>query len=462
MPAITFRLVDLADALKLADVMAAAARALQAEEGPQRTLQKFTELAVEGVEGCDYAGVSMVYGDRITTPAATDDVPVDVDRLQYETGQGPCLDAIRHHEVFRTGDLREEDRWPDFATRATQETGVRSMLAVRLFLAEDTLGSLNLYSKRPDAFTDDSIIVARLLATQAAVAVSAARESERADDVTDRLRTSRQEADRYQRQAEVALVLQRSMLTELPDVPPLQLTARYVPAVQAAEVGGDWYDAVPLPSGAVLLVVGDIAGHDVTAAAAMAQARSMLRALAVDRDDPPGRLLSRFDAVLRHLGIARIARIARLEARDGAWQVTVASAGHPPPLLIGVEGARYLDLPNEVLLGTGVDAVRTDHRVGLPPGSTLLLYTDGLIERRDRIIDDGMTALRDAADDLHRDGHVPDIDSLCDSLVARLAPHPRDDLCVLALRVPGPPPTTPAESRGAGPAPQPGGGRRSG
>ena len=276
--------------------MAAAARALQAEEGPQRTLQKFTELAVEGVEGSDYAGVSMVSGDEITTPAASDDVPVDVDRIQYETGQGPCLDAIRHHEVFRTGDLRKEDRWPKFATRATQETGVRSMLAVRLFLAEDTFGSLNLYSMRPDAFTDDSAVVARLLATQAAVALSAARESERADDVTGRLRTSRLKADRYQRQAKVALVLQRSMLTSLPDVAPLQITARYVPAVQAAEVGGDWYDAIPLPSGAVLLVVGDIAGHDANAAAAMAQARSMLRTLAVDRDDPLGLLLGRFDA----------------------------------------------------------------------------------------------------------------------------------------------------------------------
>ena len=331
---------------------------------------------------------------------------------------------------------------------------MRSMLAVRLFLAEDTFGSLNLYSMQPDAFTDNSAVVARLLATQAAVALSAARESERADDVTGRLRTSRLEADRYQRQAEVALVLQRSMLTELPDVAPLQITARYVPAVHAAEVGGDWYDAIPLPSGAVLLVVGDIAGHGANAAAAMAQARSMLRALAVDRDDPLGLHLGRFDATLRYFAVAPIATclVARLEARDGAWHAAVASAGHPPPLLISAEGARYVDLPAELLLGISFDPVRTEHRVELPPGSTLLLYTDGLVERRDRPLDDGLAALRDAADDLSRDGRVPDIDSLCDSLVERLAPHPTDDLCVLALRIPEQPPPTRPVGGGAGSA----------
>jgi serine phosphatase RsbU (regulator of sigma subunit) len=165
--------------------------------------------------------------------------------------------------------------------------------------------------------------------------------------MTAQLRASRRQARQYGRQAELAVALQRSMLTELPDLAPLQLAARYLPATEAAEIGGDWYDAFILPGGAVKLTVGDLAGHDVDAAGAMGQARSVLRALAVDRREPPGRLLDRFDTVLAQLLPARTGTCvcAQVSADDAGWHALLGNAGHPPPLLITDQGARYLELP---------------------------------------------------------------------------------------------------------------------
>jgi phosphoserine phosphatase RsbU/P len=232
----------------------------------------------------------------------------------------------------------------------------------------------------------------------------------------------------------VAVALQRSMLPELPELAPLQVAVRYVPATESAEVGGDWYDAFRLPGGATALVVGDLAGHDLQAAVAMGQARNVLRALAVDRQELPGRLLARLDAVLSHLQIGRTASCvyAQLENHDGAWRALLANAGHPPPLLITDRGARYLEHRPEVLLGGGVNQVRSTANVALVAGSTLLLYTDGLVERRDRTLDDGLAELRSAAAALASRA----VNELCDELLARFAAAPDDDVCLLAVRIP--------------------------
>ncbi len=119
------------------------------------------------------------------------------------------------------------------------------------------------------------------------------------------------------------------MLTELPNLAPLQLAARYLPATEAAEIGGDWYDAFILPGGAVKLTVGDLAGHDVDAAGAMGQARSALRALAVDRREPPGQLLDRFDAVLAQLlpGRTGTCVCAQVSVDDAGWQALLGNPG---------------------------------------------------------------------------------------------------------------------------------------
>jgi transcriptional regulator with GAF, ATPase, and Fis domain len=164
------------------ETFAEMARALIAEDDVQRTLQKIVDLAVETIDGCDHAGITFMKGKNVTTPAASDDVPRTVDAIQYRTGEGPCLSAIRDHEVFETGDLGREARWPAFSVEAQRETGVTSMLACRLFVEGDTLGSLNLYSKAADAFDEASSTVGLVFAAHAAVALSTALHDEQMEE----------------------------------------------------------------------------------------------------------------------------------------------------------------------------------------------------------------------------------------------------------------------------------------
>jgi transcriptional regulator with GAF, ATPase, and Fis domain len=165
----------------LAENFADMARALLAEPDTQQTLQRIVDLAVETIDGCDHAGMSLVRNNTVDTPAASDDVGPKVDALQTETGEGPCLSAIRDHEVFQADDLATEGKWPRFSARAVQETGVHSILGLRLFVAEDTLGALNLYSQRPGAFDQEDRTVGVIFATHAAVAFSTARHDAQMD-----------------------------------------------------------------------------------------------------------------------------------------------------------------------------------------------------------------------------------------------------------------------------------------
>ena len=164
--------------VELAETFADVARALLAEDDVRATLHKITALAVETIDGCDHAGVSLVQGRKISTPAASDEVPGQVDAIQYGTNQGPCLDAIREHETFRIDDLAGEDRWPLFSHRAAEDTGVASMLSFRLFAEGDTMGALNLYSKERSAFDDEALAIGSVFATHAAVALASAQHDE--------------------------------------------------------------------------------------------------------------------------------------------------------------------------------------------------------------------------------------------------------------------------------------------
>ncbi|MFG2638300.1 SpoIIE family protein phosphatase [Streptomyces sp. NPDC048362] len=198
-------------------------------------------------------------------------------------------------------------------------------------------------------------------------------------------------------QADIAATLQRALLTDLPAVENLELAAHYQPAQHAAEIGGDWYDALLLDHGDLALVIGDVTGHDIQAASPMSELRNMLRALAVDHpEEDPGQILRRLDTAQARLTLADSATaiLARLHpAPDGTWDMAWSVAGHPPPLLLTADGnATYLAGGHTILLGVHPTRDRPTARTTLPPGATLILYTDGLVESRTQGLDAGMPA----------------------------------------------------------------------
>ena len=150
------------------------ARELQAELTTEALLRHIVMAAVTEVPGTQYAGITLVTGKEFTTRAASGELVARIDRVQYQAGEGPCLDAARHHETVRSDDLRTDDRWPGFARRAAA-LGVRSMLSFQLFAGGDSFGALNLYAADPAAFGPDSESTGVLLASHAALAMAAAR-----------------------------------------------------------------------------------------------------------------------------------------------------------------------------------------------------------------------------------------------------------------------------------------------
>jgi GAF domain-containing protein len=168
----------------LPEQLARVARELADAGDVHETLQRIVELAVDTIEGCEHAGISLVVGDRIETSAQSDPIPAVIDRMQSDLGEGPYRDAIRDHEVFATGDLAREQRWSRFSTEVVARTGVRTMLAMRLFTDRDTLGSLNLYATAVDAFDVDGRSVASIVAAHAAVALRAAQQQQRLEAAT--------------------------------------------------------------------------------------------------------------------------------------------------------------------------------------------------------------------------------------------------------------------------------------
>jgi GAF domain-containing protein len=163
------------EVVRVAELFANVARSLAAPGALQSKLDKIVNLAVGQLEACEFAGMSLVEGRRITSPASSNDIPRILDSIQAEVDEGPCLDAIREHELVQTGDLRTERRWSRFATRAYTETGVRSILALRLFVEEETMGALNLYSTAPDAFSESDVALGSVFAAHAAIAMLSAR-----------------------------------------------------------------------------------------------------------------------------------------------------------------------------------------------------------------------------------------------------------------------------------------------
>ncbi|MFG2794644.1 PP2C family protein-serine/threonine phosphatase [Streptomyces sp. NPDC048419] len=307
-----------------------------------------------------------------------------------------------------------------------------------------------LYARQLELFTQlgtDTAIVAPLRARRQVLgALTVGRGTGRApltspdlamvDDLAHRMALGVDNARLYRQTQRIAERLQRSLLPVLPETGLLQLSARYAPAAATAEVGGDWYDSFPLPTGHTTMIIGDVSGHDLRAAVTMSQLRNMLRGIGCDRQEPPGHILRRLD-LAHHTLYPRVTATCLYgllgEDTTGTWTLQFSSAGHPPPLLITHAGdTRYLTGGHGLLLGLDPDQARPHATEVLPAGSTVLLYTDGLIERRGEGLDTGMTRLRQHAAALARES----LDTFCDELLTGLAADHADDVALLAARLP--------------------------
>jgi serine phosphatase RsbU (regulator of sigma subunit) len=284
-----------------------------------------------------------------------------------------------------------------------------------------TLGLLTLYFRPGSAPSDEDVATAQ--------------------DVADRAGLALDNARLYATQQQLAEGLQRSLLTEPPEPDHAEIAVRYLPAAEAARVGGDWYDAFLQPCGATMLVIGDVVGHDTAAAAAMGQLRGLLRGIATYSDAGPVEVLRGLDASMttlqaKTLATAAVARFEQTpdELERGVTRMRWANAGHLPPLVVNPDGtvAELASWKGDLLLGVDPDARRRESVVVLDRGSTVLLYTDGLIERRDANLDDGLVRLRDALMEL---AGRP-LDELLDELIERLVHgHPEDDVALVAVRL---------------------------
>jgi serine phosphatase RsbU (regulator of sigma subunit)/PAS domain-containing protein len=285
-----------------------------------------------------------------------------------------------------------------------------------------TLGALSVYRSADRVQADeDDVATARDLAERVALALDNSR--------------------LYEQQRRLAEGLQRSLLTAPPQPDHAEIVVRYRPAVEVAEVGGDWYDAFLQRSGATMVVIGDVVGHDTEAAAAMGQLRGMLRGIAYREGPGPAAVLTELDAAIQGLGMGTMATaaIARVEETPeeraaGLTRLRWSNAGHPPPLLLHEDG-RIEELANaraELMLGVDPSARRTDTVVTVARGATLLLYTDGLVEGRDLPLDEGIARLRSAVAELAGEP----LSVLCDRVIERLRPEGlQDDVALVAIRL---------------------------
>lgn len=289
------------------------------------------------------------------------------------------------------------------------------------------LGALAVSWVEERQFTDDELTVIDAFGAQCAQAL-------------DRIHIAEAQRDTALQVARLGEALQRNLLTQPPTPTELDMACRYLPAVHEAQVGGDWYDAFDSASGATVISVGDVAGHDLLATAAMAQLRNLLRGLAVDSDDSPAMLLTRLDRAIARLGLDTLATalVARIDAgpadrNRGVRRVRWSSAGHLPPLLRLPDGnVRILSDNSDLLLGLDADTDRVERVTDLPDGSTLLLYTDGLVERRGESLDDGLRRLALA---LAAAGDIGP-EQVCDLLLEQMLPDdaPEDDVAMLVVR----------------------------
>jgi PAS domain S-box-containing protein len=418
-----WQLVDVTEQRRAEAERAARAEA-EAVAATISKLQQVTEAALEHLELRDLLDVLV---ERLCEVFAADIVRILLqhreDEQMYVVGGAAGLDGAEPGMPVEIGDaladvvsanrpvtLQELPSGGGGLDAMMAAGGVGSLMASPLVVKGRLVGVVEVAMRSPRAFTleEESLLI--LMADRAGLAIEHARA--------------------YERELSNVELLQRSLLPDrMPDVKGIQIAARYLPG--GADVGGDWYDAIPLDGGRMGVAMGDVVGHGIGAASLMGQLRHATRAYALDGHSPAG-VLDRLDRLVRSLDGGQMATLLYLVADPDKGTVHFASAGHVPPLAIAPDGkAAYLASAPNPPLGVFESEGHKELTAELLPGSTIVLYTDGLVEERGVSIDQGLDALRLAA--------AQDIchpKELCDRLVdAMLAIHPaNDDIAVLALR----------------------------
>jgi len=301
----------------------------------------------------------------------------------------------------------------DILNPILREKGIRSLLGVPLLVEGRVLGVLHVGSLVPRIFTPDDRDLLQLAADRAALAI--------------------QQAFVHQ-QRRLAETMQRRLLpTNLQGLPGLELATRYLPA-SGESLGGDWYDVFPIGGGRIVVAAGDVVGHGIEAAGAMAQLRTALRAYAVD-GHPPGAVVDRVNRLNCELGPSSMTTLAYAVIDPEMERLELVNAGHPPPVVVNPEGAAtYLAQQGSIPLGASELARYRGETHPFPSGSAIVLYTDGLIERRGESIEAGLERLQALS------AGAGDLESLCALLVDELMEETRaDDVAIIAARFPPPP-----------------------
>jgi anti-sigma regulatory factor (Ser/Thr protein kinase)/putative methionine-R-sulfoxide reductase with GAF domain len=334
----------------------------------QELLERVTELL-----GTDTAAVLLLEEDgRHLVATAAKGIEEEVERhVRIPMARGFAGRVAAERKPVAIFDVDKADIFNPIL----REKGLKSLLGVPLMIEARVIGVLHVGTLSPRDWRDADSEVLQRAADRAAMAVGG------------RL---------IERERGLAEAFQRSLVPSLPTLPGIALAGRYRPAA-SAQLGGDWYDAFALPSGALGVAIGDVVGRGFRAAALMGQLRSALRAYAVDHR-APSEVLMRLSSLLRQLqpGWSATVLFAVLEPHAGL--ATIASAGHPPPLVQPAQGTpEFVDLPPSVPLAAVRDPAYEDVSCELAAGSMIVLYTDGLVERPGESLDAGLDRLRNVA-----------------------------------------------------------------
>lgn len=401
----------------------------------ERTAQELADLAVprladavtvdvlDVLAGGDEPGMGLTGGAALRrlgkaplSGSKVTDVLAPLGRTLVFPVAAPYTQALAARQTYLVARLDEQTVAPAARHSAKPAqlvgVGVHSFIMAPLVARETVLGVATFYRTRPiGSFTSEDVTLAGELTARAALSIDNAR--------------------LYHREHETAVILQRSMLPQHITPPPgLEVSHRYLPASDVNEVGGDWYDVLPLSGGKAALLIGDVMGHGIAAAAVMGRLAASVRVLA-RLDLPPVRLLHQLEAVLGDLADPMLATFLYVVCDPATGHCTVTRAGHPPPALVLPDGTvRLLDTPPGVPLGVGGISF-TPTEFALPAGSLLVLYTDGLIEARGFDLDERLAELTRLLADPQRQ-----LDHLCDSLITHLVPAAADDdVALLVARV---------------------------